>query len=39
MLLEHSFALPVRIDDAWDALLDIEQVAACMRSAAEWSKT
>ena len=32
--LEHSFTVPVGIDDAWTALLDIEQVAPCMPGAA-----
>jgi carbon monoxide dehydrogenase subunit G len=34
MQLEHSFTVPVGIDDAWKALLDIEQVAPCMPGAA-----
>lgn len=33
MLLEHSFSIPVGINDAWAALLDIEQVASCMPGA------
>jgi len=33
VLLEHSFAIPVGIEDAWTALLDIEQVASCMPGA------
>src|SRR3984957_10269164 len=34
MQLEHSFTVPVGIDDAWKGLLDIEQVAPCMPGAA-----
>src|SRR5487761_2635934 len=34
MQLEHSFTVPVGIDDAWKVLLDIEQVAPCMPGAA-----
>jgi carbon monoxide dehydrogenase subunit G len=34
MQLEHSFTVPVGIDDAWKALLDIERVAPCMPGAA-----
>jgi carbon monoxide dehydrogenase subunit G len=34
MQLEHSFTVPVGIDDAWKTLLDIEQVAPCMPGAA-----
>jgi carbon monoxide dehydrogenase subunit G len=32
--LEHSFTVPVGIDEAWDVLLDIERVAPCMPGAA-----
>jgi carbon monoxide dehydrogenase subunit G len=31
--LEHSFTVPVGIDDAWKILLDIERVAPCMPGA------
>src|SRR5271156_5719294 len=34
MQLEHSFTVPVGIEDAWKVLLDIEQVAPCMPGAA-----
>src|SRR3954471_11779022 len=34
MQLEHSFTVPVGIDDAWAVLLDIERVAPCMPGAA-----
>ncbi|MGH3745178.1 MAG: SRPBCC family protein [Mycobacteriales bacterium] len=34
MDLEHSFTVPVGIDDAWKALLDIERIAPCMPGAA-----
>lgn len=34
MQLEHSFTVPVGIDDAWKVLLDIELVAPCMPGAA-----
>ena len=34
MQLEHSFSVPVGIEDAWRVLLDIEQVAPCMPGAA-----
>jgi carbon monoxide dehydrogenase subunit G len=34
MELEHSFTVPVGIDDAWKVLLDIERVATCMPGAA-----
>lgn len=34
MQLEQSFLIPVRIQDAWRVLLDIEQVASCMPGAA-----
>lgn len=33
MQLEHSFTVPVGVDEAWRALLDIEQVAPCMPGA------
>jgi carbon monoxide dehydrogenase subunit G len=32
--LDHSFTVPVGIDEAWRALLDIERVAPCMPGAA-----
>jgi carbon monoxide dehydrogenase subunit G len=32
--LEHSFTVPVGIDEAWKVLLDIERVAPCMPGAA-----
>ncbi|MEP7021531.1 MAG: SRPBCC family protein [Pseudonocardiales bacterium] len=34
MQLEHSFTVPVGIDDAWRVLLDIEKIAPCMPGAA-----
>ena len=34
MQLEHSFTVPVGIDEAWKVLLDIERVAPCMPGAA-----
>jgi len=34
MQLEHSFTVPVGVDDAWDVLLDIERIAPCMPGAA-----
>lgn len=34
MELDHSFTVPVGIDDAWRALLDIARVAPCMPGAA-----
>jgi carbon monoxide dehydrogenase subunit G len=34
MQLEHSFTVPVGVDDAWTVLLDIEQIAPCMPGAA-----
>ncbi|MDT4957358.1 MAG: hypothetical protein QOD31_1157 [Pseudonocardiales bacterium] len=34
MQLEHSFTVPVGIDDAWRVLLDIELIAPCMPGAA-----
>ncbi|QBI21772.1 hypothetical protein ER308_20900 [Egibacter rhizosphaerae] len=33
MQLEHSFTVPVGIDDAWEVLLDVERVAPCMPGA------
>jgi uncharacterized protein len=33
MQLEHSFTVPVGVDEAWRVLLDIEQVASCMPGA------
>ncbi|HEY2043651.1 MAG TPA: SRPBCC family protein [Jatrophihabitans sp.] len=34
MQLEHSFTVPVDIEQAWEVLLDIERVAPCMPGAA-----
>jgi carbon monoxide dehydrogenase subunit G len=34
MQLEHSFTVPVGIDEAWKVLLDIERIAPCMPGAA-----
>lgn len=34
MQLEHSFTVPVGVDEAWKVLLDIERVAPCMPGAA-----
>jgi len=34
MQLEHSFSVPVGVDEAWEVLLDIERVAPCMPGAA-----
>lgn len=34
MRLEHSFTVPLGMDDAWRVLLDIEQVVPCMPGAA-----
>ena len=34
MQLEHSFTVPVEVDDAWAVLLDIERIAPCMPGAA-----
>ncbi|MGI8677134.1 MAG: SRPBCC domain-containing protein [Jatrophihabitans sp.] len=34
MKLEHSFTVPVGIDDAWTILLDIERIGPCMPGAA-----
>ena len=31
---QHSFTVPVGVDDAWKVLLDIERVAPCMPGAA-----
>lgn len=33
MDLEHSFTVPVGVDDAWTILLDVERVAPCMPGA------
>ncbi|MDQ3733276.1 MAG: SRPBCC family protein [Actinomycetota bacterium] len=33
MQLEHSFTVPVPVDQAWRVLLDIEQIAPCMPGA------
>jgi uncharacterized protein len=33
MELEHSFTVPVPMDQAWDVLLDVERVAPCMPGA------
>jgi carbon monoxide dehydrogenase subunit G len=33
MELKHSFTVPVSLDQAWDVLLDVERVAACMPGA------
>ncbi len=33
MQLEHSFTVPVGVDDAWTVLLDIEKIAPCMPGA------
>jgi carbon monoxide dehydrogenase subunit G len=33
MELEHSFTVPVPVDQAWDVLLNVEQVAPCMPGA------
>ena len=30
MQLEHSFTVPVPVDEAWEVLLDLERVAPCM---------
>jgi uncharacterized protein len=37
MRLEHSFSIPVGIDAAWAALLDVERIAPCMPGAAVTS--
>jgi len=34
MQLEHSFTVPVGVEDAWTVLLDIERIAPCMPGAA-----
>ena len=34
MELDHSFTVPVGVDEAWQALIDIERVAPCMPGAA-----
>jgi len=34
MQLEHSFTVPVGVDDAWKVLVDIERIAPCMPGAA-----
>jgi carbon monoxide dehydrogenase subunit G len=34
MQLEHTFTVPVGVDDAWAVLLDIERIAPCMPGAA-----
>jgi carbon monoxide dehydrogenase subunit G len=31
--LEHSFTVPVEVDEAWQVLLDIERIAPCMPGA------
>ncbi len=33
MELEHSFTIPVPLEQAWETLLDVEQVAPCMPGA------
>ena len=33
MELEHSFTVPVPVDQAWDVLLDVERVAPCLPGA------
>ncbi|GAA0723752.1 SRPBCC family protein [Dactylosporangium roseum] len=33
MLLEHSFTVPVPVEQAWNVLLDIERVAPCLPGA------
>src|SRR6266542_5346765 len=33
MRLEHSFTVPVPVDTAWDALLDLPRVVPCMPGA------
>src|SRR5580658_5359333 len=33
MELEHSFTVPVPVDQAWNVLLDVERVAPCMPGA------
>lgn len=39
MQLEHSFVVPVGVDEAWKILLDIEQMAPCMPGASLDSVT
>lgn len=39
MRLEHSFAIPVPVEQAWPILLDIERIAPCMPGAAVNSVT
>jgi carbon monoxide dehydrogenase subunit G len=34
MKLDHRFTVPVDVDTAWEALLDIERIAPCMPGAA-----
>lgn len=34
MKLEHSFTIPVTVDEAWPILLDIKRIAPCMPGAA-----
>src|SRR6266542_4245372 len=34
MRLEHSFVVPVPVDQAWGVLLDVERIAPCMPGAA-----
>src|SRR5207245_7806186 len=34
MELEHSFTVPVPVDEAWAVLMDVERVAPCMPGAA-----
>ena len=34
MQLEHSFTVPVGVEEAWQVLLDIERIAPCMPGAA-----
>lgn len=33
MELDHDFTVPVPVDQAWQVLLDVERVAACMPGA------
>lgn len=33
MQLEHSFVVPVPVEQAWDVLLDVERIAPCMPGA------
>lgn len=39
MRLEHSFSIPVPVEQAWPILLDIERIAPCMPGAAVNSVT